>query len=354
MKSLEQHGSVSDISVDSELNSAVLERVPDLSDDSKFSFEVNFSQFDEKAREVWEEVKGDSRAQRYIQALDEFYSFVDQPSTEDMPAPAKKLADNEYMKSSDARDRHARAAISALLIHKKRELSSAKSPEQAKADAAELVEQVKSQPIVINYQPGSVSAILDSGRVKNQFETGYGTWEDLDGRSFSEALTSGVSPTTPSSQRPIYGTVAVDGVNTFTRYTLPYGGVRLVLKDSVKDRSTVTAGDSFERRHVGSPARNPDPTMFPKADQENGYQFYVEAQVLGGLPIEDIEELILTDDGANLPSRNQEFVELMEKADSLGVKTRFLTLAEDYSTRELTREEYVARLAAFSEDEGTA
>ena len=362
MKPLEAYGAVSDTGIDDELSNAILEQVPDLADDTKFNLKSDFSDFDQKAREVWTSLSSDAKAQRYVKALDSFYSFADQPATDDMPEVARKVADNEYMKASDARDRHARAAISALLIQKKRDLAAKKAPEQVDAGKAALVEQVKSQPIVINYHPGSVSAILDSGRVKSQFETGEGTWFDPDGRAFSEAMTSGVPLTTPDAQRPIYGTVATEGVDSFTQYTRSYGGVRLVLKDSVKDRSTVTSGDSFERRHIGSPARNPDPTLFPKADQENGYQFYVEAQILGGVPIEDIDELVITDDMADLPGRNEEFRSLMAKADSLGIPMRFLSIDEDNKTARLSREEYVARLDSMlnsgqesqQEPEGTA
>lgn len=344
MKPLEEYGAVSSITMDDALVNEVLAKVPDLADDTKFDLSSDFSDFDKKAQEIWTTMTYSQTSQNYIQALDEFYSFADKPATDDMPAVAKKIADSEYIKASDARDRHARAAISSLLIQKKRELASTKSSEQAKADAEALVEKVKSQPVVINYHPGSVSLILDSGRVKSQFETGEGTWFDPEGRAFSEAMTSGLRYDTPDDKRPIYGTIATEGADSFTQYTRAYGGVRLVLKDSVKDRSTVTAGDSFERRHIGSPARNPDPTLFPKADQENGYQFYVEAQILGGLPVEDIEELYITDDGASLPGRNEELRTLIEKADSLGIKMRFASISEDHKTSSLSREDYMALL----------
>jgi len=359
MKPLEEYGATSDIGLDDELIGAVLEKV-DLNDpalsltriaDDGTVVATSYDKFDQKAQEIWTSLSlTDMRSVRYAGALDRFYSFIDSPASDDMPDVAKKLAGTEGMTAQAARDRHAKAAISALLIQKARDRVSTKSPEKIEEDAADLVERVKSQPVVLNYSPESISVILDSGRVKSQFETGHGTWFDPEGRAFSEAVTSGVSINTPDAQRPIYGTIAVNGVDSYSAETRAYGGVRLVFKDSVKDRTTVTSGDSFERRHVGSPARNPDPVLFPKSDSESGYQFYVEAQILGGVPIEDIEEIVLTDDGvADISARGAAFREVIAKADKLGIKTRFLAIDNDHKTTSLTREQYLARLAAFED-----
>lgn len=357
MKPLEEYGAASDVGMDDELIGAVLEKV-DLGDpalsltriaDDGTVVATSYDKFDQKAQEIWTSLSlMDTRSVRYAEALDRFYSFIDSPASDDMPDVAKKLAGTEGMTAKAARDRHAKAAISALLIQKARDRASTKSPEKIKEDGADLVERVKSQPVVLNYSPESIGVILDSGRIKSQFETGHGTWFDPQGRAFSEAVTSGVPISTPDAQRPIYGTIAVDGVDSYSAETRAYGGVRLVFKDSVKDRTTVTSGDSFERRHVGSPARNPDPTLFPKSDSESGYQFYVEAQILGGVPIEDIEEIVLTDDGvADISERGAAFREVIAKADALGIKTRFLAIDNNHKTTSLTREQYLARLDAF-------
>lgn len=344
MKSLESSGVDGSIAPTDELVSAVVDLYPELSN-VEFDESTYYNTFDPIAAELYESVKNDSRSKVWLDSLKNFYSFIDSPSDENSSRVAKELQDNPNMTPDQAVDKHAKAIISNILAQKRRDMDL--PSEESKTLKENLVRKVKEQPAVINYRPASVEAIIDSGRVKSQFETGHGTWFDPSGRAYSEAMTSGVPYSTPDEQRPVYGTIAVDGVDSYSPYTAAYGGVRIILKDSVKDRSTVTAGDSFDRRHIGSPARNPDPDLFPKSNLDDGYQYYVEAQIMGGVSVDDIEEISITNLDAHLSGNNAAIMSLISRLESTNIPVRYLDIdsrGEGFATSPMSKEEFIAKL----------
>jgi len=132
----------------------------------------------------------------------------------------------------------------------------AESAGRAVADA------LKDATPVVMVGPDALEGILKDGRIKSQFETGtsaglldaFTRWE-------VEKNLFGYPYDTRWAMRPIYGTVALhnpagsSGDERSIKACQDYGDIRLVLKDSVKDRTTFTLGDSLtEEKGNATPA----------------------------------------------------------------------------------------------------
>lgn len=140
--------------------------------------------------------------------------------------------------------------------------------------------------------------IVQSGRFKTQFETGTsgGTFAP-DERYAAENIGLGYPKDIPVTERPIYG--YVEG------YAVMYGDVEFVLNDSLKARTTITVGDSMDRfmssELAGTPILNPSlegvdgaiknilsPARLDRFLEED----YIEAQIQGGVKLEDVERVV--------------------------------------------------------------
>lgn len=177
--------------------------------------------------------------------------------------------------------------------------------------------------------------VLPDGRFKSQFETrSSGGALDPKRRRLVEKDVMGVGERTAGSQRPIYGYMPADDITTtYLRadHTRHYGDTIVRLKPGVKNRTTFTHGDSLDQFHgtraYASPVNQPraasvqdwavrdgvvkDPFtgVRPKA-LPTGNQPYWEAQVHGGVRVDDIGEVVFTYDpvdmlGATSPSERQ-------------------------------------------------
>jgi hypothetical protein len=163
------------------------------------------------------------------------------------------------------------------------------------------------KPIVVRRSSeSSLRDILASGRMKTQHETGTsdGGYVDKALRADFEEMAFGLPKDLPAERRPIYGYVAprgLDGEHSEGKLD-QYGDIRVVLKDSVRPRTTVSAGDSLDRRKelTPMPIDNPDyRAAQPAAAKYNDLgdpQFqqltYVEAQIHDGVSNDDIEEVL--------------------------------------------------------------
>jgi hypothetical protein len=180
--------------------------------------------------------------------------------------------------------------------------------------------------------------VLDTGRFLNQFDTGtsMGTL-DNEWRALAEETTFGIEPDAFASSRPIYGYVSEPGWE-LQHQVNQYGEIRVVLKDSVRNRTTMTAGDSLTTSAVPIPVVGDvtDRQVFnaiersPKKDKPNGkitginwdagkyadendkdtfYEsWYYEAQIHGGVYLSDIDYVML---GDGYP---QEYIDKAKKA----------------------------------------
>jgi hypothetical protein len=181
---------------------------------------------------------------------------------------------------------------------------------QAKATRALRRAVAPGKPIVVRHgSESTLREILTSGRMKSQHETGTssGGYIDKALRADYEEMAFGLPHDLPAAQRPIYGYVAPRGLAGDHGGKLDqYGDIRVVLRDSVRPRTTVSAGDSLDRRAelTPMPIDAPDwhaaqPAAAKYTDLgDQGFQdlTYVEAQIHGGVKTGDIQEVVFGHD----------------------------------------------------------
>jgi hypothetical protein len=201
-----------------------------------------------------------------------------------------------------------------------------------------LTDGLAAAPVSIRVTDEVLSEVLTDDRFMNLYETGQGFgWNDQELRRWGEYRLFGIDPelgytfdkkVTPQD-RPIYGYMDVDGNNGRTMDPTgesvavsyygsselersanldQYGGIRVELKDSVRDRTSFTFGDSLGEWARPSPINAPEVrSMGNRYDgfsriraNQNGMDMdatsdlfwntgrYVEAQVHGGVAVSDI------------------------------------------------------------------
>jgi len=175
----------------------------------------------------------------------------------------------------------------------------------------------------------SFERVLNSDGFLNQFDTrtSNGLLNSVV-RTVSELRGQSIPFSVDNKQRPIYGYVAEDDSSAIATSALEqYGDYRVVLKDSVRDRTTMTIGDSMNTgarpipmfgkttsrarfNSFGKFSGTPDPPLrgFIASDFEptqlSGYgELYAEAQIFGGVKLSDIARVVWTDTGKTLSPR---------------------------------------------------
>ncbi len=171
---------------------------------------------------------------------------------------------------------------------------------KAKADAAlEMHDQLAGKPIVVRLRPDALSSVLRDGRMKNAYETGRSGGDSGTSagyrakRARAEQIFFGIDPKAPASERPIYAHVAVAGVRAVPSDSgldrlSAYGDVQIVLRDTVRPRTTASMGDSIDDHILPSPIDAPE--WYSTAAGRFGR--YAEAQVHGGVSTSDIAEVV--------------------------------------------------------------
>jgi hypothetical protein len=128
-----------------------------------------------------------------------------------------------------------------------------------------------------------------------------------------------IHPAVEPDRRPVYGWVGRDGYE-HTPAVAQYGSVTIVMKDSVRERTTVTLGDSLNTHatpvpmnEMASPeqvmrasSHSPFMSSHPLVAQagpavlDNG-RMYMEAQIHGGtVGLSDIERIVVNRDNKAL------------------------------------------------------
>ncbi len=178
-----------------------------------------------------------------------------------------------------------------------------------------LREFVSSSSAMIRLPIKSLIAVMGDGRFKNQFESGTSGGDyDIEERKAEEMKMFGIphSPPPPNSHRPIYGYFHPDGNTVDEGSDIEwYGEIRCRFKEHVKNRSTLTIGDSLYGNTRPSTFHDPglesyrsgiDATLESsmldteiKVDDDNRIG-YVEAQYHGGLLVDDIAEVTFSYD----------------------------------------------------------
>jgi hypothetical protein len=126
--------------------------------------------------------------------------------------------------------------------------------DQQKADTLSGVNHVRESGSVCVAAPTEAAiAVMQDGRFKSQFETATSRGRlDEQVRSVQETAMFDTHPGMKPAQRPIYGFVSLDGKHT-TDGPGQYGEVRFVLKPHVRERTTMTVGDSLSTRATPVP-----------------------------------------------------------------------------------------------------
>jgi hypothetical protein len=184
-----------------------------------------------------------------------------------------------------------------------------------------LSENISKAYPVVAIETEDFLGVIKDGRFKTQHETreSNGAYRPAL-RKEAELAIAGVPLDTKSSERPIYGYLAVqnegitpntnewntDKWNVDNGAVSQYGEVRVVLKDEVKARTSYTIPDSLDRNAIPQPL-----SRGSKADLINagayydltsshaGFQRegYAEAQVYGGVKLSDIKAVYVVASG---------------------------------------------------------
>lgn len=144
-----------------------------------------------------------------------------------------------------------------------------------------------------------LESVFADGRIRTQFETGTskGT-NDPKLRAKAEKNLYGVPPTLPDSDRAVYG--FVDEPKGRRMAGMLYGDIVLRIKPEVAERTTVTSGDSLYPGSDGHIAPIPlgelgeadDRRLAQASAYTGGTDFYVEAQIHGGVNIDELAPVV--------------------------------------------------------------
>ena len=161
-------------------------------------------------------------------------------------------------------------------------------------------------PVTIHLSQNGAAGVLESGRYKTGYETKPEHFEEND-RRMLELRSMGVPKNWAPELRPVYAVVQVGEADGAI-----WGDIQLRLKDSVKQRSTITLGDSMAGFGTGAQvatlltmpgvaALGNDTEMIAGAVAgeiragkfaSEGYN-YLEVQVHGGVTLDDVEEIVI-------------------------------------------------------------
>lgn len=146
--------------------------------------------------------------------------------------------------------------------------------------------------------------ILADGRLKSSHETGVSAATDHPEGDYGRYRREREQPLKMTDEDPevIYGFLDYDTDDIAYRREWTYGGVKLVLRSPVTERSTFTRGDSLH--FTGEPFMSVEDAVAVDQVEEirrqkagsrtpSAYNRATEAQVLGGVSIEDIERVVI-------------------------------------------------------------
>lgn len=176
----------------------------------------------------------------------------------------------------------------------------------------------------------SLGAVLTTGRIKTQFETGSSSALFAPPfRERGEKRIFGYEIDLAPEARPVYGYLLDGDESTGSSHGLEdYGDIVVIVSSDVRNRTSFTMGDSLDQTIAGEvPLIAPSPIKRPhwtSADlltsdpldlqQFQDYRFYVEAQIHGGLRAADIRTV-------RFPTKHwpdQETERLMDELGNLG------------------------------------
>lgn len=195
------------------------------------------------------------------------------------------------------------------------------TPAQVKARVEEVMRQ-QLDGAVVEVRRGRESSlrdILERGRMRTQFETesSSGVYNPRIRAEFEESA-FGYAHDLDPTLRPVYGYMSRPGIDESFWPVQQYGDIRIVLKPEVRERTSFTVSDSlgyyrtlpspvekpswvsynFEDHAPGRGSSGPRGATVPFGDEDwSRLDFqrdvrYVEAQIHGGVSVDDIAEVI--------------------------------------------------------------
>jgi len=187
---------------------------------------------------------------------------------------------------------------------------------------------VEENPIAIQVSPYALEQILEDGQFRNQFETGTsGGYFDIDHRRERERAGLGIPDGADAAERPVYGWIRT---SENLGAAADYGDISVVLKEGVKDRSTVTVGDSLDTFGMGTMVGVPSKRIGIEGFDDqvealyreglSGVQ-YIETQIKGGVRLSDIAEIQFPTHYRDDP---EEWAYIQHSLDQAGVQYSFL------------------------------
>jgi hypothetical protein len=242
-------------------------------------------------------------------------------------------------------DVNAQNNVAALMLKEK------ENKELFEKHAVKQFDEVAKQTIKIQVEPLGLNAIAQDGRMKNVHEVvssrasvGGSDWAEKykQDRVKYETESIGVPSNLPNSQKPIYGWLySGEGIEPYD-----YGSVTLKLKDSVKKRTSMTAGDSLNESapvlvqdildkkaslkqivDAGSRAYLSQFIKVVSAKWEGRFAStptidtpsYWEAQIYGGVSLDDIEAITIPNSaiktrGSEIKVVTQETIDTLKAA----------------------------------------
>mgnify|MGYP002622754664 FL=1 len=177
-------------------------------------------------------------------------------------------------------------------------------------------------PVAYQIESGYIDQLLDSGRLKTQFETGTSaSTVDTSMRRRNELAVLNVANDTPDVERPVYGYLRMNRGEE--EWIDAYGEITFLLKDDVKQRATFTVGDSIDSfgdvaaAPITAPAKEaigPHTDALYRMAVSKQYGFdeelmpYIETQIRGGVGLADIAT-VLDPTGALTPAQVKRFAD---------------------------------------------
>lgn len=234
---------------------------------------------------------------------------------------------------------------------------------------------------------GDVGSIIDSGRLKNQHETGTSGGALIgDRRKFHENILFGIDPVDSDPDAfPIYGALHPEGYG-YDRFR-GYGSVAFVMKDDLMKRSTFTYGDTLDNNSeandraktlyryyiengvfdpsaaysgefidpkdkpinlIPTPITNPDavsvglnPTVSIESPQtvlDAEQRRYVEAQIHGGVTLDDVAYVLLDSYAIENDSTSPPVEEIESMLREAGIAYKVIETEDTLTPYKIVRE----------------
>lgn len=215
-----------------------------------------------------------------------------------------------------------------------------------------FIEKVKKEKVVVNMPADTLEMVVADGRIKTQFETQTSKGLLAPGRRREvESTLFGMPHDAPAHMRPVYGSINSPYKVASGRQadsTWLYGDTRLVMKPSVRRRTTVTGSDSLDRMTEVVPSLASRPREISASyGTSEGFYGYLEAQIWGGVSLSDVSEVVLNGMyiGLNQKLRDPGFMQVIRTLNERKIKVTYIN--GKGKTHRLTGLETVDDLAAM-------